>query len=39
MVLRNQIVQRRHVHADLIAFRSPQPHRTAYLGLRLLLLR
>src|SRR6266581_9108897 len=38
MILRNQIVQCRHLHADLTAFRHPQPQRTAHLSLRALLL-
>ena len=38
MILRNQIVQCRHLHADLTAFRHPQPQRTTPLGLRSFLL-
>src|ERR1700730_247838 len=39
MILRNQIVQRQHLHADLAAFRNPQPQRTTPLSSRSLLLR
>jgi hypothetical protein len=39
MILRNQIVQRRHLHSNLVAFRHPQPRRTARFNLRSLLLR
>src|ERR1700681_4858160 len=39
MILRNQIVQCRHLHGDLTAFRHPQPQRTAHLSLRSLLFR
>src|SRR5882672_7672477 len=38
MILRNQIVQCGHLHADLAAFRHPQSQRTAPLGQRSLLL-
>src|SRR5229473_3942718 len=38
MILRNQIVQCGHLHADLTAFRHPQSQRTAPLGPRSLLL-
>jgi hypothetical protein len=38
MILRNQIVQCRHLHPDLAAFRHPQPQRTARFSLRSLLL-
>src|SRR6266700_22824 len=38
MILRNQIVQCGHLHADLAAFRYPQPRRTARFSPRSLLL-
>src|SRR5437879_11081343 len=38
MILRNQIIQRRHLHSNLAAFRHPQPRRTACFSLRSLLL-
>src|SRR6266700_1278860 len=38
MILRNQIIQRRHLHSNLAAFRHPQPRRTARFSLRSLLL-
>src|SRR6266700_7352209 len=38
MILRNQIIQRRHLHSNLAAFWHPQPRRTARFSLRSLLL-